>query len=77
MSCNRQIIIPDLSRRELYGWIGEVQVAYKAYLPSSRCGVQSSDPQINPAEIFKKWEAERYHEPGDGSREVRPFRLVR
>ena len=28
-------------------------------------GFKSSDPKINPAEIFKEWEAERYHEPGD------------
>jgi hypothetical protein len=28
-------------------------------------GFKSSDPKINPAAIFKKWELERYHEPGD------------
>ena len=28
-------------------------------------GYKSSDPKINPAAIFKKWETERYHEPGD------------
>jgi Peptidase family M28/PA domain len=28
-------------------------------------GFKSIDPKINPAAIFKKWELERYHEPGD------------
>jgi len=28
-------------------------------------GVKSSDPNIKPAEIFKNWEATRYHQPGD------------
>jgi hypothetical protein len=28
-------------------------------------GFKSNDPKINPEAIFKKWEAERYHEPGD------------
>ncbi len=28
-------------------------------------GYKSSDPKINPAAIYKKWEQERYHEPGD------------
>lgn len=28
-------------------------------------GFKSSDPKINPEAIFKKWELERYHEPGD------------
>lgn len=28
-------------------------------------GFKSSDPKINPEAIFKKWEVERYHEPGD------------
>jgi len=28
-------------------------------------GFKSSDPKIKPEAIFKKWEAERYHEPGD------------
>jgi Zn-dependent M28 family amino/carboxypeptidase len=28
-------------------------------------GFKSSDPKINPEAIFKKWETERYHEPGD------------
>jgi hypothetical protein len=28
-------------------------------------GFKSSDPKINPEAIFKKWESERYHEPGD------------
>jgi len=28
-------------------------------------GYKSSDPKINPAAIYKKWEVERYHEPGD------------
>ena len=28
-------------------------------------GFKSSDPNIKPVEIFKKWERERYHEPGD------------
>ncbi len=28
-------------------------------------GFKSSDPRINPPAIFKKWEAERYHMPGD------------
>jgi NADPH-dependent 2,4-dienoyl-CoA reductase/sulfur reductase-like enzyme len=28
-------------------------------------GFKSNDPKIQPAEIFKKWELERYHEPGD------------
>jgi len=28
-------------------------------------GFKSSDPKINPAEIFKYWEATRYHHPGD------------
>lgn len=28
-------------------------------------GFKSSDPKIDPMAIFKKWEAERYHEPGD------------
>jgi Zn-dependent M28 family amino/carboxypeptidase len=28
-------------------------------------GFKSSDPKINPMAIFKKWEAERYHGPGD------------
>jgi hypothetical protein len=28
-------------------------------------GFKSTDPQINPEAIFKKWEAERYHVPGD------------
>jgi peptidase M28-like protein len=28
-------------------------------------GFKSNDPKIHPEEIFKKWETERYHEPGD------------
>jgi NADPH-dependent 2,4-dienoyl-CoA reductase/sulfur reductase-like enzyme len=28
-------------------------------------GFKSNDPQVNPEAIFKKWETERYHEPGD------------
>jgi hypothetical protein len=28
-------------------------------------GFKSSDPKIDPTAIFKKWEVERYHEPGD------------
>jgi hypothetical protein len=28
-------------------------------------GFMSNDPKINPAAIYKKWEAERYHMPGD------------
>jgi hypothetical protein len=28
-------------------------------------GFKSNDPKIDPAAIFKKWEVERYHEPGD------------
>ena len=28
-------------------------------------GYKSSDPKINPEAIYKKWETERYHEPGD------------
>jgi Zn-dependent M28 family amino/carboxypeptidase len=28
-------------------------------------GFKSNDPKINPEAIFKKWESERYHEPGD------------
>jgi hypothetical protein len=28
-------------------------------------GFKSNDPKIVPAAIFKKWESERYHEPGD------------
>ena len=28
-------------------------------------GYKSSDPKIDPAAIYKKWEVERYHEPGD------------
>lgn len=28
-------------------------------------GFKSNDPKINPKAIFKKWETERYHEPGD------------
>lgn len=28
-------------------------------------GFKSSDSKIHPEEIFKKWETERYHEPGD------------
>ncbi len=28
-------------------------------------GFKSNDPKIEPMAIFKKWETERYHEPGD------------
>ena len=28
-------------------------------------GFKSSDPKINPTQIFKNWEATRYHHPGD------------
>jgi Zn-dependent M28 family amino/carboxypeptidase len=28
-------------------------------------GFKSNDPKIHPEAIFKKWELERYHEPGD------------
>jgi hypothetical protein len=28
-------------------------------------GFKSGDPKFNPEAIFKKWEKERYHEPGD------------
>ncbi len=28
-------------------------------------GIKSDDPNIKPAEIFKNWEATRYHEPSD------------
>jgi hypothetical protein len=28
-------------------------------------GFKSNNPKIHPEEIFKKWETERYHEPGD------------
>lgn len=28
-------------------------------------GFKSDDPKINPTEIFKKWEATRYHQPSD------------
>jgi len=40
-----------------------VRQGVPAILPSP--GFKSSDPQINPTAIYKKWEVERYHMPGD------------
>ena len=33
-------------------------------------GFKSNDPKINPEAIFKKWEVERYHEPGDDMQQL-------
>jgi len=33
-------------------------------------GFKSNDPKINPEAIFKKWEVDRYHEPGDDMQQL-------
>ena len=40
-----------------------VKQGIPAVMPSP--GIKSDDPKINPAEIFMKWEQERYHQPQD------------